>query len=197
MTNSELHLDPPGAGIPFYERLIAKYILLPRAFRKMTWGDAQSFFDHQADEILKITCSLTKEDLVRKVLVERLPGLEDSSRFWSVAMTIEHSIIAGAQMAFAIGELTQGRVPETVADTAKVKPHDETDPGQIRGEFEKFSKNFKTQMEKIETRDSTLKYKHPWFGGLTAHQWHCMAGIHLRLHRQQIQMILLGMPEVT
>jgi hypothetical protein len=39
------------------------------------------------------------------------------------------------------------------------------------------------------------RFAHPWFGPLDAAGWHLMAGMHLSIHRVQIERILQGLPK--
>jgi len=57
-----------------------------------------------------------------RVLIDRLPGLEDSSRCWSVWMTLDHLRITNAAFAEVITQLRNGQIPPGKASTAAVKP---------------------------------------------------------------------------
>ena len=35
-----------------------------------------------------------------------------------------------------------------------------------------------------------LRHVHPWFGPMTAHDWHCLAAIHSWVHRRQIERVV-------
>ena len=51
---------------------------------------------------------LSAEQLQRRVLVKAPMGMEDSSRYWSAAMVLEHLIEVGSRIAVGIVELTHG-----------------------------------------------------------------------------------------
>ena len=40
------------------------------------------------------------------------------------------------------------------------------------------------------TLNTALKFAHPWFGAMNAEDWHLLAGIHMSIHRKQIEAIL-------
>ena len=42
-----------------------------------------------------------------------------------------------------------------------------------------------------ETR-TAVRYTHPWFGPLDGYAWHALAAGHMRIHREQIERILVG-----
>ena len=51
---------------------------------------------------------LSAEQLQRRVLVKAPMGIEDSSRYWSASMVLEHLIEVGSRIAVGIVELTHG-----------------------------------------------------------------------------------------
>jgi len=44
-----------------------------------------------------------------------------------------------------------------------------------------------SENQNLKTR---LKFAHPWFGPMDAASWHLLAGIHMGIHRKQIEVIL-------
>jgi len=42
----------------------------------------------------------------------------------------------------------------------------------------------------VADRNSRTTLRHPWFGEMNAHQWHCLAAMHQSVHRKQMQRIL-------
>lgn len=157
----------------------------------MTWDEAQAFFDKEGEKILALLRPLDAERLGRRVLVPRLRGLEDSSRFWSVSMAVEHLMIVGDLIRQAIVHLSRGEEPPGKADIAAVKPKGLDDPAATVRAFEEFLERFRETMRKdVVDKNSPLRFRHPWFGGLTAFQWHFLAAAHQNIHRKQILEIL-------
>ena len=188
-------LAPPGAGIPLVERLVGRFIYLKHAQRETTWAKAIDRFAKEKQRILDLVEPLSVGARARKVLIERLPGLEDSSRYWSVAETIEHLQITGSGIASIVRELAAGRVPPVQVDTAKVKPNAALAPAEAASAFRTFAEETERALRATpDARASTAKLPHPWFGPLNAHGWLCLLGIHQRLHRRQIEAILAGLP---
>jgi hypothetical protein len=122
-----------------------------------------------------------------------MPGLEDSSRYWSLNEVLEHLLIVSRRMELVILELAAGRIPQGVADTAKVKP---SHPDQSSlPEFIEYAPNLmKSLDEKLAGPnfdfDSALKYGHPWFGKITAKQWYWLLAGHHAIHLGQVNAIL-------
>jgi hypothetical protein len=185
-----VRLAAPGAGLPFLEYLVSRYYWFPKFCRKTTWDQAHALFQKQGVRLLDLACSLAESQRTIRVLIPRIPGIEDSSRHWSVAMVLEHLVIVGSLMGEGIAELTHGRVPPWNISTADVKPRGEMGGTETIAKFEKFLKLFERQvMREAGDRDSKSRLKHPWFGMLSAHQWLCLAGAHQRVHRDQAERI--------
>jgi hypothetical protein len=126
------------------------------------------------------------------VLIERVRGLEDSSRYWSVWMTLDHLRIIHGDVAGTIEALAKGVVPPGKASTARVKPSPEVTAAVV-GEYEKSCDHLLAVVARIPDLDTAARFEHPWFGPLNAAGWHALAGTHLAIHRVQIERILAGL----
>jgi len=187
-------LAPPGAGLPWIEHLLARFFFFPRFCKKTTWDEAQAIFEKEGMRLVQLVQPLGLEELNTPVLIPRIQGIEDSSRFWSVTMTLEHLITVGDQISQGIVKISQGESPSGKADIAAVKPKGRKDPKAILQEYQTFVRRFTDRMTgEVKDRESDTRYHHPWFGELTAHQWHCLAAAHQNIHRKQVQEILKGM----
>ncbi len=181
-------LAPPGAGLPKVELFFAR--LLFHWTRKRTSREQATVkFTRCRDEILALVRGCDAVSGARRVLISRLPGLEDSSRYWSVFMTLDHLRIVNDAVAGAIGALVAGQVPPRVASTATVKPDADVDLTAVAA-FEESCRRFEQCVAAAPDLRTEVKYAHPWFGPLDAAGWHVMAGFHLNLHRKQIEAIL-------
>lgn len=191
---SEPKLGKPGAGIPWISRMVAKHFILPRYYKKTSWESATGIFRAEAQKILKITESLPVESRLKRVLVPPMQGLEDSSRYWSVAMTMEHLVIVSSGILGIIIDLTNGKPTNHVVSTADVKPRGLESAEESMAAFSRLIEEYSNRTTN-ETRDrkSALKQAHPWFGPMTAHQWHCLAASHMHIHRKQIEAIVRGL----
>src|SRR4051812_32979240 len=110
-TQSEPKLAPPGAGLPLIELYIARMIF---AYRRWTSNrDAlNARFQTERERIRVLLRGCDGDKGSRRVLIPRVRGLEDSSRHWSVWMTLDHLRIVHLDFARVIGALAQGKVPE-------------------------------------------------------------------------------------
>lgn len=184
-------LDKPGAGLPFIEWAVAKYIVFPRRFKNSSKEKALADFAEQSDKILKLARGLSSEQLVERRLIARLQGLEDSSRYWSVAMTLDHLTIVGNLMSHAVIELSKGSNALKVVGTAEVKPGAAADAARSLKDFEEMTERFLLEVGKanIDVR-SKVTHPHPWFGPLNAYQWLVFAAPHENIHLRQIEAIV-------
>lgn len=184
-------LDKPGAGLPFIEWAVAKYIVFPRRFKNSSKEKALADFAEQSDKILKLARGLSSEQLIERRLIARLQGLEDSSRYWSVAMTLDHLTIVGNLMSHAVIELSKGNNALKVVGTAEVKPGAAADAARSLKDFEGMTERFLLEVGKanIDVR-SKVTHPHPWFGPLNAYQWLVFAAPHENIHRKQIEAIV-------
>jgi hypothetical protein len=185
-------LQPPGAGLPTIELFVARVgfrILGLMTSRKQ----AAEQFRAETARILTLARSISPEDATRRVLIPRLAGLEDSSRYWSVCMTLEHLVITDTANTGVIESLAAGTVPDGVASTAAVKPSPTADTS-VFDRFETVANDYLTRISALPDLRTKVSYRHPWFGLLTGLGWHRLAAIHHRLHRKQVERIIKLLP---
>ncbi len=188
---NEPALSPPGAGLPFPENLIARVLL---GLKRLT-GNSGAFTTHfirEREAIRGLIDSRDEAGLARRVLIPRPRGLEDSSRYWSVLMTLDHLRIVHHAFIGVIGTLAKEQVPEGEASTAAVKP----DPAvtlEVIGEYEASCDALLATIEAVENFKTRTRFPHPWFGPMDAHGWHALAGGHMSIHRVQIERIIRGL----
>jgi uncharacterized damage-inducible protein DinB len=127
------------------------------------------------------------------VLIDRVPGLEDSSRYWSLWMTLDHLRIVNHGIARTIESLSKEISPTGQASTAAVKPSPAVD-SSVLDAFEKSCDAVLAAVSAAPNLKSRARYTHPWFGPLDAAGWHAMAAGHMTIHRKQIKRILQGIP---
>ncbi|MEO5711991.1 MAG: hypothetical protein ABIT37_00740 [Luteolibacter sp.] len=155
---------PPGAGLPLPELMIVRVFY---RLRRLT-GNRETFnklFSSERSTIGSLVESCEPQSRAKRVLIQRVRSFEDSSRYWSVLMTLDHQRIVNQSITGLIGALSKGKTPPGKASTAAVKP------------------NLKTK----------ARYNHPWFGSMDASGWHATAAHHLGIHRVQIERILSGL----
>lgn len=185
------HLAPPGAGLPPPELWVARVLFnLRRRLASRAATEAQIAAERARIEALVGRCDL--RHVRRPVLIKRPRGLEDSSRQWSVYMTLEHLRIVNTGVAFTIRELLAGRVPPGVVSTAALKPSPDIDE-RVVSAFHASCDQLLRAGQDAPTLVTKVRHPHPWFGPLDAAGWKFLGGFHLGLHRGQIELILKGL----
>ena len=190
-TESKELVGKPGAGLPFFEWFVAKYFIFPSVYKKTTKEKAKQTFSLEAEKILRLGQKIEKEKMTKRVLIDRIRGLEDNSRYWSIAMAIEHLTIVGNGISDTIVELTKGGTNKPSVKIQDVKPNPDSDPAVVLENFAKMQEKFTSQID-ISQLDNHPKatYDHPWFGPMNARQWYILAGRHQAIHREQIEAII-------
>ena len=189
--NSEPQLAPPGAGLPKLELFIGQML----SALKRRFGSRKSFnaeFNRERARIRQLVRSCDSDLLARRVLIARALGMEDSSRNWSVLMTLDHLRIVHREMARVIGDLTDGKMPTGTASTAAVKPGPQV-TADVIAEYEKSCDALLATVAAATSLKTHLRFAHPWFGPMDAHGWHALAAGHLGIHRVQIERICAGL----
>ncbi|MFN7262320.1 MAG: DinB family protein [Pseudobdellovibrionaceae bacterium] len=187
-------LQAPGAGLPWLESLLLKYWVKPRLSGQATWEISSQRFDKVHQKIADEIQGLSAEQLATPVLIERVRGLEDSSRYWSIGQTLEHIVIVGSMIYGLLPQLAQGQVPDVVADTSKVKPSQDVDSTQAVKKFEEYrSSQFKALSKKQGFEQSAVRFVHPWFGPMSDREWFWLLGVHAGIHLEQIRRIKKGL----
>ena len=184
-------LQAPGAGLPWFERAVASVMLGWKARRATREGNA-ALFARERDTILELARACDPQNAAKRVLIPRPRGLEDSSRYWSVYMTLDHLRIINEGTGRLIRLLGEGKTPGRVTGTADVKPDPAAD-AQMVGAFEAACARFERCVDAVAELRTPLRWPHPWFGPLDAADWHFFTAFHMGLHRRQIEAILRGL----
>lgn len=184
----ETTLQPPGAGLPWWELAALRCGF---RFDCMTTSHDKAMrrFMREADRILSLVAGLDPRQGARRVLIGRITAIEDSSRFWSVYMVLDHLNIVDSQIVRIVELLLSGQ--EAGADflIQDVKPDAEAGPESLDA-FKRGVQYYESTLGTREKLKSSHRHVHPWFGAIDAHAWHCLAGIHHGIHRRQIARIL-------
>ena len=99
---------PPGAGLPVVQAFVLRHLVFPAYCLTTSWDKALAAFQAEGQKVIALVEPLSAEQLQRRVLVKAPMGIEDSSRYWSAAMVLEHLIEVGSRIAVGIVELTHG-----------------------------------------------------------------------------------------
>jgi hypothetical protein len=194
---SPVKLQPPGAGIPLPQLIFLKVWLGPFVAKRAPQAKSRKTYEMVTGKLVDLVSGIPEQQRQKKVLIEPMAGIEDSSRFWSANDVLEHLLIVSRRMEKVILTLASGKIPDGVADTAAVKPgnadHD------LLQEFKDYAPGLMDRIDRELARpgmnlfNPTEKFRHPWFGGFTARQWYWLLGAHQGLHYKQAKKIRAGL----
>ena len=193
-TVPRVQLQPPGAGLPAYELAWLRpgfhfiCAVLPQ-------GAALGLFKSEGERVLSLAQSVSTEQGAVPVLIDRVIGIEDSSRGWSVFMVLDHLRIVNEGIASIVEALTQDRPFAQEVRIQDVKPSPASGPNTIN-RFVASVATYEAVVVRLGKLGRHMRHPHPWFGPMTAHDWHCLAGIHQLVHRRQIERVKWSLENV-
>lgn len=183
-------LQKPGAGVPLHHKLVMRYIVRPIVAGKLGWEKDSEGFGRIAGKIIKDYESLSEEQRTKRVLVPPQFGLEDSSRYWSAAMLLEHMLIVSQGIASLVVPLSKNIVPDYEVEMARVKPKGQMSAQEALTKFRAYSATAMGELDKaVGDRNAKATLLHPWFGPFTARQWHWLMTAHAVVHLNQLRAI--------
>jgi hypothetical protein len=184
-------LAPPGAGIPLHHKLLLRFYVRPFVAAKTPIEASKRTFEKVTEKILQELQGLSEQELTQKVLVPPQTGLEDSSRFWSIAMTLEHLGIVGRKLCLVIEALSKGQTINEKADIGTLKPFGQMSASESLRDFQNFADEF--ARVQVPHPDSIHRFLHPWFGRMNCREWYWLLGAHQSIHLKQIRQIKKGL----
>lgn len=187
MTDPEL--DPAsGGGLPWHERRAGDLAL--RLYASFASPAAiLRAFRRDALQARTLALGLTEAEGRRQVRIARFPGIEASSRDWSVYMTLDHLVMVNTAITALIHAICSDHNHGAEIGMEDVRPHVDAGPDRIQA-LEAAVERYSDMILRLGALRSRERHPHPWFGPLTARQWHAVAAIHNRTHRAQIEKIL-------
>ncbi len=185
-------LDAPGAGIPLLQKLVLRIYIRPFIAAKSSPETSKQTFEKVTAKILKEIEGLTAFEISEPVLVPPQKGLEDSSRYWSIAMTLEHMGIVGRKLGLVVEALSNHLPINEKADIGKLKPFGQMSVAESVEDFKRFAFEEFPKIKVLQA-DCKNKFKHPWFGNMIAREWYWLIGAHQMIHLKQIREIKKGL----
>jgi hypothetical protein len=189
-SSPQASLAAPGAGLPRIQAFVLRHVIFPAFCRTTSWDKALGLFLHEGERVAASAQSLAPEALRTRVLIRAPMGIEDSSRYWSAAMVLEHLIEVGSRVATGVVELTHRQVVSVKADIAEVKPKGQNNKGIVSA-YRVFLEDYQNKLiHNTGNRNAQNTAPHPWFGDLTPQRWVCLGAIHQQIHRRQMDRII-------
>ncbi|CAM3384899.1 hypothetical protein [Arcobacter aquimarinus] len=179
-----MKLAPPGSGLPNFERLFIKNVLVPSIRILITWNIALYLLQRELKIIDKLVKSLDEELLIKKIIIDRTFAIEDDTRQFSINMVLEHLEIAGNKIKNVIETLSLEK--EFIEDIKieNVKPKQNAN-NQYKS-FKNFYQEYISFIKALDKKQSQKKKKHPWFVEFNNYDW----SVFMYMHRRQIEAII-------
>lgn len=188
--NTPPKLKPPGAGIPRIQVFVAKNILVPLFMRRNPWDSVPATLTSGADRLFaefEEERRREEERVTRRVLIPPTAGLEDDSRYWSLAMVLDHLRRVNARMIEVIDSLIAATpLPEGPSAIVDFKPNAAAG-AEIASAYRSTTAELAAMIESApaSARSAAGTVPHPWFGPLTVRQWVPFTAMHERIHATQ------------
>ena len=181
-------LQPPGAGLPGIELawlrpgFHAVCLVMPQRL-------ALRLFLAEGAKVHSLVQTVSPAQGAVPVLIDLIVGIEDSSRCWSVFMVLDHLRIVNQGIAKIVEALTKNQAVAQEVRIQDVKPNPGSGPDVIQGFIQSVAA-YEALINRLGTLGSHQRHPHPWFGPMTALDWHCLAAIHHWVHRRQLERII-------
>ena len=188
MPEPDVRLAPPGAGLPAAELWLARaaFALMRRATSRDRAG---SRFRREADRLLELVTPLDPAMGSTRVLIRRIRGIEDNSRYWSAYMVLDHLVRVNETIVEIVEHLAAGRKYERAVGIPDVKPGPEAGPKVVE-RFAAACESYLLRITLLPQLKTEDRHVHPWFGPLNGHAWHVLAALHQSIHRRQVERII-------
>lgn len=187
----EPSLEQPGSGLPRMELFMMRRGF-PMMCRFRSRESLVELFEREKNRLLELVGSLSPEEASTRVLIKRIRSIEDSSRYWSAYMTLQHLHIVNLGIAGIIRNLSRGEEVEGEVRIENVKPDPSVGVEAVEA-FQKSSQILSKTIASVEDLGISATHGHPWFGELNPKGWHTLTAIHMGIHRRQMELIIEGL----
>lgn len=157
--------------------------------RFLAWSRAGASrqIEREVAQYLDLARKLGKARSATPTRVPKMLGVDEDMREWSIYMILEHNTIVNRNITKVVKALSVGDQPADRIDPKKdVMPSANPGPEQV-GSFRASVQDHLQAVREAPRLRFTKKARHPIFGPMDAHGWHCMFAFHLRLHRKQAE----------
>jgi len=183
-------------GIPRIERWIGR-LLIARWCRRNPPRRTVSLLREQQAELVSLVKAAGPRATTR-IQIRRLPGLENSSTNYSLAMVVDHLARVNRDLASTLESLALNQPGKITVVIANYKP----DPG---AQAEQAMADLDASIAALEhsladtgkLERSTQTHAHPWFGELPATTWACFAPFHQSIHLKQARLIAAALQSTS
>lgn len=181
-----------ASGIPWIERFIGG-LLLGRWCRKNPPARSAALLREQQRELAAIVAAAGDRAHTR-VRIRRLPGLEQSSTNYSLAMVADHLARVNRDLAATLAALARNERPTIAVVIANYKPDPAARIDRAMADLDESIRALEVSLADPGAFARSLQtHAHPWFGELPATTWACFPPFHQAIHLRQAALIARGL----
>ena len=193
MSNLKTGIKVSDAELPWYQQMVLR-LMVPYVAGKDSQKDNASAFIHLNTRILDLVDQIPLSQRSVRVMVPPQIGLENNCRYWSVAMTLEHLLLAGERIRSIIFQLAEGGSFQKGILMSDFEPSLTPDTALVAVKYRKFVSELMPELDELLIDvDLSATHDHPWFGPFHALQWHWLLASHSAIHWRQLQNIRIGL----
>ena len=179
---------PQPTGIPRIERWIGR-LLIGRWCRRHPPHQSASLLRAQQRELASLVESAGPRATTR-IQIKRLPGLENSSTNYSLAMVADHLARVNRDLAATLTSLARNEPCDITVVIANYKPDPAAQTAQALAELDASIAALEASLADTDAlARSKQTHTHPWFGDLPATTWACFPPFHQAIHLKQARLI--------
>ena len=176
-------------GLPWVQDFVARYVAFPAYCRTTSFERATRDFQAEIGRIEDACGRFSPEDFCQRVTVAPMVGLEDDERHWSAALVVEHSVLVGEAIGRTMVFLSRDQSPPEPFRREPLRPRGGKGVA-VMEDLRRMSHDYPTLVSTgLGHPTGTPLHRHPFFGDLDLHGWHCLSVSHLRVHRRQLHEI--------
>ena len=179
---------PDHENLPWYQDFVARYVAFPAYCRTTSFERATGDFLAEVRRIEEVCGRFSAEDFVQRVTVDPIIGLEDDERRWSASMVVEHAVLTGDAIGRTLVFLSRGQQPPAPFTREELRPRGAKGV-EVMTSLRAFECDYPRLVRNELGPQRDLQHRHPLFGDLDLHRWHCLSVSHLRVHRRQLHEI--------
>jgi hypothetical protein len=161
-------------------------------FRLTGTKQASAQIRNAMERYLKLAATMGSEKGRRCAQVPPMLEVDEDMRGWSVFLILEHNAIVNRSIRVIVQSLAHGDEPPGMgAIDPKKDVMPSANPGEEQvGTFRRSVEEYLEMVETLPLLRGMRPKRHPAFGDLDAHGWHCMFGLHLDIHLKQARSLV-------
>ncbi|NJM09603.1 MAG: hypothetical protein HC883_01495 [Bdellovibrionaceae bacterium] len=190
----KLHFDNPDVALPWHQQLVMRIYLGHFVAGSSVAEDNRKVYEAFSNKIIALASGIPFTLHSIRVLVPVQAGLLNDTRYWSIAMTLEHLIMIDKMAKEIIIRLALGQVPDLNVPVKSVAPTGKIEPEKV---FEDYRLSVPLRLDEMDEAfiDSKCEVTapHPIFGDFNARQWQWSMAARSFLRHRQLQNIRKGL----